>query len=323
MRHPASISADRVARFVVLWVSGFYEVLEFCDVCGIRNLGYCYAVSATVCVIIADSQGEPFSGAVAGRCFLLIQIIRAIRQFINEVDTVDSAFEGRGCGTVNIDTANRRPIITEDLEFGPLQRGIATADLAKDDLALGLGDIHDNVLLEITGCSLPYLLEDFGIGGFARPLSPHRESARTGNLDLIYGGLILITIISGDRCCLLQVEGLRRDFGQEDFAFFQCDDVAVFILVGCGAIAGGRSRALKVVGTMLNLTCCSKENDYALFNMDDGTDFYFPLGNSDSLKLGDPVKLIGYPNHFKGDSWEYLETDLTKKLNCLDIRFMK
>ena len=71
--------------------------------------------------------------------------------------------------------------------------------------------------------------------------------------------------------------------------------------------------AFKVVGTTLNLTCCSKENDYALFNMDDGTDFYFPLGNSDSLKLGDPVKLIGYPNHFKGDSWEYLKTDLTKK----------
>ena len=105
LRHPASISADRVARFVVLWVSGFYEVLEFCDVCGIRNLGYCYAVSATVCVIIADSQGEPFSGGITARCFLLIQIIRAIRQFINEVDTVDSAFEGRGCGTINIDTA--------------------------------------------------------------------------------------------------------------------------------------------------------------------------------------------------------------------------
>jgi hypothetical protein len=118
-----------VARFVVLWVSGFYEVLEFCDVCGIRNLGYCYAVSATVCVIIADSQGEPFAGftIVSRSSFpvllirrgLLIQIVSAIGQLVDEIDAVDSAFEGRGCGTVNIDTANRRPIITEDLEFGP------------------------------------------------------------------------------------------------------------------------------------------------------------------------------------------------------------
>ena len=71
--------------------------------------------------------------------------------------------------------------------------------------------------------------------------------------------------------------------------------------------------AFKVVGTTLNLICYSKETDYALFKMDDGTDLNFPLGNSDSLALGNPVKLIGYPIHLEGDSWEVLQTEFKKK----------
>ena len=71
--------------------------------------------------------------------------------------------------------------------------------------------------------------------------------------------------------------------------------------------------AFKVVGTTLNLICCNKDYDYALFNMDDGTEEHFVIGNSDSLALGDPVKLIGYPNHSKGDSWALLKADFTKK----------
>ena len=56
--HPASISANRVVHFVLLWVSWGYEVLEFCDVCGIRNLSYCYTVSAAggCRAVIADCQ---------------------------------------------------------------------------------------------------------------------------------------------------------------------------------------------------------------------------------------------------------------------------
>ncbi len=73
--------------------------------------------------------------------------------------------------------------------------------------------------------------------------------------------------------------------------------------------------AFKVVGTTLNPICCSKDNDYALFIMDDGSEEYFLIGNSDSLSVGDPVKLIGYPNHSKGDSWALLKTDLKKKTN--------
>ncbi len=69
----------------------------------------------------------------------------------------------------------------------------------------------------------------------------------------------------------------------------------------------------KVVGTTLNLVCCSNGIDYALFSMDDGNDLYFPLGDSSSLGLGDPVKVIGYPNHCEGDTWELLKTDFKKK----------
>ena len=70
---------------------------------------------------------------------------------------------------------------------------------------------------------------------------------------------------------------------------------------------------LKVVGTTLNLICCSKGIDYALFSMDDENDLYFQLGDSNTLVLGDPVKVIGYPNHCDGDSWELLKTDFKKK----------
>ena len=78
--HPAGISANRVVLSVLLRVSRFYEFLvELCNEHFIRNLSYRHAVSATVCVITADCQGKPFSVGITARCFLLIQIIRAMR----------------------------------------------------------------------------------------------------------------------------------------------------------------------------------------------------------------------------------------------------
>ena len=70
---------------------------------------------------------------------------------------------------------------------------------------------------------------------------------------------------------------------------------------------------LAVVGMTLNLFCCSKEEDYALFSMGNEPDHYFQLGDSGTLHLGDPVILIGYPEYCKGDSWDYLKTTIRKK----------
>lgn len=75
--------------------------------------------------------------------------------------------------------------------------------------------------------------------------------------------------------------------------------------------------SFKVVGITLNLTCCSEENDYALFNIGDGTDLYFQIGDSSTLLLGDPIKLIGYSNYCKGDSWDMMPTTVRKKSHFL------
>ena len=71
--------------------------------------------------------------------------------------------------------------------------------------------------------------------------------------------------------------------------------------------------SFSVVGMTLNLMCFSKENDYALFNIGDRTDLCFQIGDSDTLVLGDPIKLIGYSSYIKGDSWDLMPTSFRKR----------
>ena len=75
--------------------------------------------------------------------------------------------------------------------------------------------------------------------------------------------------------------------------------------------------SINVVGMTLNVTCFSKEKDYALFNIGDDASLFFQIGDSNTIGLGDPIKLIGYSNYIKGDSWDLMPTSLRKKSQFL------
>lgn len=67
-----------------------------------------------------------------------------------------------------------------------------------------------------------------------------------------------------------------------------------------------------VVGLDLNLICESEKNDYSLFKMSEAKS-HFQIGDSDTLVLGDPVKMIGYSSYQEGDSWDMMKTSFRKK----------
>ena len=66
------------------------------------------------------------------------------------------------------------------------------------------------------------------------------------------------------------------------------------------------------MGIGLNLICKSEDIDYSLFNMDEDVPYFFQLGDSNKLRLGDPVKMIGYSDFSKGDSWDVISTSVRK-----------
>ncbi len=45
----------------------------------------------------------------------------------------------------------------------------------------------------------------------------------------------------------------------------------------------------------------------------DETSLFFQIGDSNTVRLGDPIKLIGYSNYAEGDSWDLMHTSLRKK----------
>ncbi|NLD48780.1 MAG: hypothetical protein GX660_16575, partial [Clostridiaceae bacterium] len=59
---------------------------------------------------------------------------------------------------------------------------------------------------------------------------------------------------------------------------------------------------------------CEDENlDYALYNQCIDCISYFRIGDSDTLNIGDQVKLIGFPNFIKGDSYDLRFTEVCRK----------
>lgn len=63
----------------------------------------------------------------------------------------------------------------------------------------------------------------------------------------------------------------------------------------------------------LNEICEDNNLDYALFDQNRDCVHYFKIGDSNILKIGDRVKIIGFPNFVKGDSYELRLTEICKK----------
>ncbi|MDO9534067.1 MAG: serine protease [Bacillota bacterium] len=63
----------------------------------------------------------------------------------------------------------------------------------------------------------------------------------------------------------------------------------------------------------LNEICKDQVLDYALYDQCRNCNHYFHIGDSDTLNIGDQVKLIGFPNFIKGDSYDLRFTHISKK----------
>lgn len=72
-------------------------------------------------------------------------------------------------------------------------------------------------------------------------------------------------------------------------------------------------RSLGIISKGLNEICEDYNLDYALFDQCRDCFHYFHIGDSDTLKIGDQVKLIGFPNFIKGDSYDLRITEICKK----------
>lgn len=68
-----------------------------------------------------------------------------------------------------------------------------------------------------------------------------------------------------------------------------------------------------VIAKDLNEICKDDILDYALYNQCKNCIHYFSIGDSDTLKIGDQVKLIGFPNFGKGDSYDLRFTEICRK----------
>lgn len=73
--------------------------------------------------------------------------------------------------------------------------------------------------------------------------------------------------------------------------------------------------AFGTISKSLNEICSDDVLDYALYEQFRNCTHYFRIGDSDTLKIGDNVKLIGYPNFGKGDSYDLRFTEICRKTN--------
>lgn len=65
-------------------------------------------------------------------------------------------------------------------------------------------------------------------------------------------------------------------------------------------------------------TICEDEIvDYALYSIVSECEDCFQLGDSDSLKIGDSVKLIGFPHFNQGDSYALIKTEIEAKTSFM------
>jgi len=73
--------------------------------------------------------------------------------------------------------------------------------------------------------------------------------------------------------------------------------------------------SFETISNDLNEICEDDVLDYALYDQYCNCTHYFRIGDSDTLKIGDQVKLIGFPNFIKGDSYDLRCTEICKKTN--------
>lgn len=68
-----------------------------------------------------------------------------------------------------------------------------------------------------------------------------------------------------------------------------------------------------IISKEINELCRDKILDYALYDQCKNPNRYFMIGNSDALKIGDVVKVIGFPNYITGDSYDLRLTEICRK----------
>lgn len=76
--------------------------------------------------------------------------------------------------------------------------------------------------------------------------------------------------------------------------------------------------SLAILDTTNNIICWDKDIDYALFDILQECEDFFPIGNSDDLRIGDAVTLIGYPLFSQGNQYTLLKAEIESKRTYFD-----
>lgn len=79
-------------------------------------------------------------------------------------------------------------------------------------------------------------------------------------------------------------------------------------------------RSCGIVSKEINELCFDEDLDYALYKQCKTPHRFFTIGNSNTLKIGDVVKIIGFPNFAKGDSYEMRLTEVCKKTTLFNAQ---
>jgi len=68
-----------------------------------------------------------------------------------------------------------------------------------------------------------------------------------------------------------------------------------------------------MISKELNEICSDETIDYALYAQNESCLHCFQIGDSQSLNIGEKVKVIGFPNHMEGDTYYNRSTEICKK----------